>query len=145
MYCTLWEECNKTQYPQEVEGKGLKLWFDITVQQKIYIICANAFRLSGQYGKHNSNIFLFHPLGPFPSKMMRCPWILCFDLLPPHCSTQIWRIRYGGSWSIYFLDSPIENIENERQPSKFWSNYFFIKIWFDLIEDLWNLLFYFFL
>ena len=38
------------------------------------------FWLSGQYGKYNSNIFLF--TGPFPSKMMRCPWILCFDLLP---------------------------------------------------------------
>ena len=26
-----------------------------------------------------------------------------FVLISSHCSTQIWRIRYGGSWSIYFL------------------------------------------
>ena len=26
-----------------------------------------------------------------------------FVLIASHCSTQIWRIRYGGSWSIYFL------------------------------------------
>ena len=34
------------------------------------------------------------PLGPFPSKMMRCPWILCFDLLPlqyTDLTHQIWR------------------------------------------------------
>ena len=30
----------------------------------------------------NTIAFLFHPLGPFPSKMMRYPWILWFDLLP---------------------------------------------------------------
>ena len=26
-----------------------------------------------------------------------------FVLISSHCSTQIWRIRYGGSWAIYFL------------------------------------------
>ena len=88
----------------EVEGKGLKLWCDIKVQQKIYQVWTNTFWLSGQYGKYNINILLFHPLGPFPTKMMRCPWILCFDLLP--LQTQIWRIRCGGSWSIYFLSLP---------------------------------------
>ena len=96
---------NKPSAPTEVEGK-LTLWCDITVQQKnklIYQVKVNTndFWLSGQYGKCNSKIFFFHLLGPFPSKIMRSTWILCFDLL--HCSTQIWRIRLGGSWSTYFL------------------------------------------
>ena len=62
---------NKPSAPTEVEGKELRLWCDIKVQQKnklIYQVRANDFWLSGQYGKYNSNIFLFHPLGPFPSK-----------------------------------------------------------------------------
>ena len=52
------------------------------------------FWLSGLNGKYNRNIFLFNPLGPFPSKMMRCPWILCFDLLPlqyTDLTHEIWR------------------------------------------------------
>ena len=52
------------------------MWYYSPTKNKfIYIVRANTydFWLSGQYGKFNSNIFLFHPLGPFPSKMMRCP------------------------------------------------------------------------
>ena len=62
------------------EGKGLMLWWDSTVYQ----VRANTydFWLFGQYGKYNGNIFLFQPLGPFPSEMIHCPLILCFDLLP---------------------------------------------------------------
>ena len=58
VYCTLWEECKQTKCPHtEVEGKGLQLWYAITVQQKkklIYqVIRANTynFTLFGQYGK----------------------------------------------------------------------------------------------
>ena len=42
----------------------------------------------------NTIAILFHLLVPFPSKMMRCPWILCFDLLPLQCTDlthEIWR------------------------------------------------------
>ena len=73
--------------PQKLKGKDYSS--DVILQSNkknklIYQVRANTydFWLSGQYGKYNSNIFLFHHLGPFPSKMMRCPWILCFDLLP---------------------------------------------------------------
>ena len=38
-------------------------------------------------------IFLSHPSGPFPSKMMRCPWILCFDLLPMQYTNLTHEIR----------------------------------------------------
>ena len=64
--------------------KALMWYYSPTKNKLIYQVNANAydFRLSGQNEKYNSNIFLFHPLDPFLSKMMRCPWILCFDLLP---------------------------------------------------------------
>ena len=45
------------------------------------------------------------------------PWVLIpqkwcvapefFVLISSHCSTQIWRKGYGGSWSIYFLGVPV--------------------------------------
>jgi len=79
MYCTLWElgqDVNTPSSPTEVERKGLNLWCDITIytptkNKLIYQIRANTydFWLSGQYGKYISNIFLLHPLSPFPSKM----------------------------------------------------------------------------
>ena len=75
MYCE--RNVNKPSAPTEVEGKGLKLWCDITVQKKVNISSKTYdFWFSGQYGKYNSNLFFFLPLGRFPSKMMRCPWIL---------------------------------------------------------------------
>ena len=101
MYCTLWEECKQTQCLHEVEGKGPEFWCDITVQQKTskYIKLERILMilLSGQYGKYNSIILLFPPLGPFPLKMMRCPWILCFDHLPlqyTDLTHEIWRFLY---------------------------------------------------
>ena len=101
MYCTLWklgQDVNTRSYSTEVEGKGLKLWCDITIysptkNKLIYQIRANtyAFWLSDQYGKYISNIFLFHPFSPSPQK---CLWILCFDLLPlqyTNLTHEIWR------------------------------------------------------
>ena len=41
------------------------------------------------------------PWALFPQKWCVAPEF--FVLISSHCSTQIWRIRYGGSWSIYFL------------------------------------------
>ena len=89
IYCTLWEECKQTQRPHRSwreRTKGL-MWYNSPTKN-------NDFWLSGQYGKYNSNIFLFHPFGPFPSKIMRCPWILCLDLLPmqyTNLTHEIWR------------------------------------------------------
>ena len=87
------------------------MWYYSPTKDKlIYQVRAKTydFWLSGQYGKYKSNIFLFHPLGPFPSKMMRCPWILCFDLLPLQyidLTHEIWRFHGPRMpWSIYFLD-----------------------------------------
>jgi len=95
MYCTLWEKCKQTQCPHR-SWREWMWYYSPTKNKLIYQVRANTydFWLSGQYGKYNSNIFLFHPLGPFPTKMMRCPWILCFDLLPlqyTDLTHEIWR------------------------------------------------------
>ena len=121
MYCTPWEEYKQTQRPHRSwrERTTALMWYYSPTKNKlIYQVRANTydFWLSGQYGKYNSNIFLFHPLDPFLSKMMRCPWTLCFDLLPlqyTDLTHHAW-CRYGGSWSIYFL-----NI-NKRLKIKLW-------------------------
>ena len=91
VYCTLWEECKQT--PTEVEGKGLKLWCDITVQQKNKYLY-QYIKLEGILIFGFWSILKIHPLGPFLSKKMRCPWILCFDLLQlqyTDLTHQIWR------------------------------------------------------
>ena len=99
MYCILWEECKQTQWPHRSwreRATALMWYYSPTKNKLIHQFRANTFDfwLSGQYGKYKSNIFLFHPLGPFPSKMMRCPWILCLDLLPlqyTDLTYEIWR------------------------------------------------------
>ena len=45
------------------------------------------------------------PWALFPKKLCVAPEF--FVLISSHCSTQIWRMRYGGSSSIYFLDVSI--------------------------------------
>ena len=85
--------------------KALMWYYSPTKNKLIYQVRANIndFWLSGQYGKYKSNIFLFHPLGSFPSKMMRCVAPEFFVLISSHCSTQRtqnWRIIYVGFWSI---------------------------------------------
>ena len=55
---------NKPSAPTEVEGKGhtaLMWYYSPTKNKLIYQVRANTydFWLSGQYGKYNSNIFLF--------------------------------------------------------------------------------------
>ena len=86
VHFTLWEECKQTQCRHKSwreRTKALMWFYSPTKNKLIYQFRANIydFWLSGQYGKYNRNIFLFHPLGLFSSKVMRCPWILCFDLL----------------------------------------------------------------
>ena len=100
VHFTLWEECKQTQCRHKSwreRTKALMWFYSPTKNKLIYQFRANIydFWLSGQYGKYNRNIFLFHPLGPFPSKRMRCPWILYFDLLPLQYTDfthQIWRV-----------------------------------------------------
>ena len=85
--CTVhWEECKQTQCPHRswMERTKALMWYYSPKKKKlIFQVRVNTydFWLSGQYGKYNSNIFLFHSLDPIPSKMMRCFWILCFYLL----------------------------------------------------------------
>ena len=103
--CTLWEECKQTQRPYRNWRErtiALMWYYSPTKNDLIYQVSANDFWISGQYGKYNSNKFLFHPLGPFPSKMMRCPWILCFGLLPLQYTdlTQRWVLE---NFSISFF------------------------------------------
>ena len=74
------------------------MWYYIPTKNKlIYQVRANSYYFFSLLAiwKIQSNIFLFHPLGPFPSKMMGCPWILCFDFLPLQyidLTHQIWRV-----------------------------------------------------
>ena len=96
--------------PQKLEGKDYSsdvIYYSPTKNKLIYQVRVNTydFWISGQYEKYNNNIFLFHPMGPFPSKKMRCPWILCFDLLPlqyTDLTYEIWRflvyIFLGLEW-----------------------------------------------
>ena len=118
LYCTLWEECKQTQCPHRnwrERTTALVWYYSPTKNKLIYQVGANTydFWLSGQYGKYNSscNIFFFRHLGPFPSKMMRCHWILCFDLLPLQYSDlthEIWRflvyifLERGKVWLYIF-------------------------------------------
>ena len=86
----------KPSAPTEVEGKGLKVWCDITVQQKTMIF--------GFLVNMENTIAIYSystPLALFPQKWYVAPEF--FVLISSHCCTQIWRKRYGGSWSIYFL------------------------------------------
>ena len=105
MYCTLWEECKQTQCPHRSwreRIRALMIYYSPTKNKLIYQVRANKyyFWLSGQYGKYNSNIFLFPLVCPLSSKIMGSEF---FVLISSHCSSRIWRMRYGGSWSIYFL------------------------------------------
>ena len=45
--------------------------------------------------------FYSTPWALFPQKW--CVALEFLVLISSHCSTQIWRMRNGGSWSIYFL------------------------------------------
>ena len=104
VYCTLWEECKQTQCPfrsWKERTKALMWYYSPTKNKLIYKVRTNTYDFwhSGQYGKYNSNIFLFHPLGP----LMFCGAPEFLALISSHCSTQIGRISYGDSWSIYFL------------------------------------------
>ena len=94
---------NKPSAPTEVERKGLQLWCDIAVQQKHNyiklerILLIFGFRVNMENTIYSSST----PWALFHQKWCVAPDF--FVLISSHCSTQIWRMRYGGSWSIYFL------------------------------------------
>ena len=119
MCCTLWEECKQTQCLHSHRSwreriKALMWYCSPKIKLIIiYQVRANTYDLwlSSQYGKYNSIIFLFHPLGSFPSKMMRCPWILCFDLLPlqyTDLTHQIW-------WFLVYIFLALDQGYNVRK------------------------------
>ena len=114
VYCTLWEERKQTQCPHRSWKERTKalMWFYSPTKNKLtYQVRANTydFWLNGQYGKYNSNIFLFHPgLGPFSLKIDALPLNSLFWSPPTavHILThQIWRFL------VYiFLDHYILNL-----------------------------------
>ena len=106
MYCE--RNVNKPSAPTEVEGEGLQLRCDITVQQKTskYIKLERIHMIFGFLVNMENSIAIysyFTPWALFPQKIMRCPWILCFDLLSlqyTDLTHEIWRFL------VYiFLDS----------------------------------------
>jgi len=123
---------NNLVLPQKLKGKDCSS--DVILQSNKKQLLERILWLFGQYEKYNSNIFFFHPWALFPQKLCVAPEF--FVLISSHCSTQIWRIRYGGSWSIYFLvhfktvlftiltdrenDLDIHNVSLKVLCSKFW-------------------------
>ena len=98
---------NKPSAPIEVEGKGLQLWCHITVQQKTsykYIKLERILMIFGFLVNMENTIEIYSystPWALFPQKGCVVPEF--FVLISSHCSTQILRMRYGGSSSIYSL------------------------------------------
>ena len=96
---------NKPSAPTEVEEKGLNLWCDIKVQQTklIYQVRANTYDFWFLVNIENTIAIYSYsiPWAIFPQKW--CVALEFFVLISSHCSTQIWRMRYDGSWSIYVL------------------------------------------
>jgi len=78
------------------------MWYYSSTKNKIiYQVRANTydFWLSGQY--EQSNILLSTPGALFPQKW--CVAREFFVSISSQCSTQIWRMRYGGPCPIYLL------------------------------------------
>ena len=76
---------------------------------EIHILCTvhcerNVNKLSAHRSwreRTKALMWYYSPLAPLPSKMMRCPWILCFDLLPLQYTVlmhEIWRFLVYISW-----------------------------------------------
>ena len=103
---------NKPSSPTRVEGKGLKLWCDITVQQKtsLYIKLKRILIIFGFLINMENKIAIYSYSTPWPISLKN-------DALPLNSlfwsSTQIWHIRYGDSWSIHFLINSMFKIHVE--------------------------------
>ena len=116
MYCTLWEECNQPQCPHRSwrERTAALMWYySPTIKTR-----ANTydFWLSSHYMENTIAIYSYStPWALFPQKLCFAPEF--FVLISSHCSTQIWRMRNGGSWCIYFLNYIISyfTIQPKRQ------------------------------
>ena len=61
--------------------------------------------------------FLFHPLGPVPSKMMRSLWILCFNLPQQYTDLthQIWRFLVYMFLALYYSQAQLETCRPSSQ------------------------------
>jgi len=110
MYCTLGGgNVNKPSALTEVEGKKLKLWCDITVQQKPS---------------------LFHPLGPFPSKKDALPLIFLF-WSPPTAVHRFdaWDMAVSGLYISCFMHRCQGPIPRDATPLKLlWSSMNYISM-----------------
>ena len=107
MCCTLWEECKQIQCPPRSwrERTTALMWCYSPTKNKL--IYQELERIQMIFGilvimKNTVAIYFYStPWALFPQKWCVAPEF--FVLISSHCSTQIWRMRYGGSWSIYFL------------------------------------------
>ena len=73
-----------------------------TINKLIYQVRANTIFGFLVNMEHTIAIYSYStPWALFPQKWCVAPEF--FVLISSHCSTQIWRMRYGGPWSIYFL------------------------------------------
>ena len=101
VYCTLWEECKQTQFPHRSwreRTKALMWYYSPTKNKLIYQFRANTYDLwlSSQYGKYNSNIFLFHPLGSTQISWLDL-WIIIFHEENENFSDKIENIQKAES------------------------------------------------
>ena len=110
VYFTLGEECKQTQCPHiswRERTKALMWYYSPTKIKLIYQVRANTYDFGSLVNIETSIAIYFYstPCALFTQKWCVAPKF--FVLISFQCSTQIWRIRYGGSWSIYFLDVPV--------------------------------------
>ena len=108
MYCTLWEKCKQTQCSHRSwrERTTVLTWYYSPTKNKLErILMTFGFLVNIE---NTIEIYSYStPWALFPQKWCVAPEF--FVLISSHCSTQILRIRHGGSWSIYFLSSESGN------------------------------------
>ena len=106
VYWTLWEECKQTQCPYRSwreRTEALMWYYSSTKNKLIYQVRANTYDFGFLVNMENTIAIYSYstPWTLFPQKWCVAPEFCV--LISLHCSTHIWRIRYGSSWSIFFL------------------------------------------
>ena len=117
-------------------GKGIKLWCDIRVHQKNKLI----YKVRAIFGfmvnmENTIAIYSYStPWALFPQKW--CVALEFFVFVSSHCSTQIRRMRYGGSWATFrivllgeyvfkgFFFKLLNNDDKKKMLTKFYSKLF---------------------
>ena len=128
--------------PQKLKGKDYS-WDVILQSNKKQVnnqVRANTydFWLSGQYGKFNSNIFLFHPLSPFPPKNNALPLNSLFwsPLTAVH-RFDAWDMAVPGLYISWFKPSNIQNRELLKCTAVFIISPHNMRIWlFTFLPEL---------